>query len=65
MQASDLREKAVPELKDELHGLLKEQFSLRMQIGSGQLPRHRQIREVRRNIARVKTILHEKTKAAI
>ncbi len=63
MQASELREKAIPDLKEELHGLLKEQFSLRMQIGSGQLSRHRQIRVVRRNIARVKTILHEKTRA--
>lgn len=60
MNASELREKSVEELGKELEGLLREQFNLRMQRGSGQLSRPHQMREVRRNIARVKTIMNQK-----
>jgi len=60
MKASELREKNVDELNNELLALLREQFNLRMQNGSGQLSRPHQIKEVRHNIARVKTILNEK-----
>jgi len=60
MNAGDLRQKSSDELKLELDGLLREQFNLRMQKGTGQLSRPDQIRKVRRDIARIKTILTEK-----
>ena len=60
MNASDMREKSVDELNKELMELLREQFSLRMQNGTGQLSRPHQVKVVRRNIARIKTILNEK-----
>ncbi len=60
MNASELRQKSVDELKAELIELLREQFNLRMQRGSGQLPRPHLFRQVRRNIARVKTVIGEK-----
>lgn len=63
MNASDLRQKNEAELKSELIDLLKEQFNLRMQQGSGQLSKPHLMKEVRRNIARVKTVLSEKAKA--
>lgn len=60
MKASELRQKNVSELGEELSSLYREQFNLRMQQGSGQTARPDQIRKVRKNIARVKTILNEK-----
>jgi len=63
MNAEQLREKNTTELQDELLGLAKERFNLRMQSGSGQLPTHHQLRIVRKNIARVKTVMREKAKA--
>lgn len=63
MDASELRQKNVEELNQEFMELLREQFNLRMQKGSGQLARPHQIRVVRHNIARVKTILNEKANA--
>lgn len=63
MKASELRGKSVAELEQELMGLLREQFNLRMQKGTGQLARPDQVKKVRRNIARVKTILNDKAKA--
>lgn len=60
MKTSDLRAKTVAELDQELLGLLREQFNLRMQRGSEQLARTHLLRDVRRNIAQVKTILTEK-----
>ncbi len=62
MKASELREKSVAELTEELHGLLKEQFNLRMQNATGQLGQNHSLKAVRRDIARVKTVLNEKTK---
>ena len=62
MNAGDLRQKSSDELKLELDGLLREQFNLRMQKGTGQLSRPDQIRKVRRDIARIKTVLNEKMK---
>jgi small subunit ribosomal protein S17 len=59
MKATELREKSVDELKKELKGLLREQFNLRMQKGTGQLSSP-SCQQVRRDIARVKTILNEK-----
>ena len=63
MKASELRGKSQQELRDTLHGLLKEQFNLRMQQGTGQLARPHLMKEVRRNIARVKTLMTESNKA--
>ena len=63
MNASELRNKTEAELVLELDGLLREQFNLRMQKGTGQLNRPDQVKKVRRNIARIKTVLNEKAKA--
>lgn len=63
MNANELRDKSVDELKLELDGLLREQFNLRMQKGTGQLSRPDQVKKVRRNIARIKTVMNEKAKA--
>ena len=64
MKASELRDKSSDELNKELMDLLREQFNLRMQKGSDQGVRPHQFKEVRRNIARVKTILNEKAGSA-
>ena len=61
MKAQDLRDKNADELNEELMRLRKEQFSLRMQFASGQLGQTHLMQEVRRDIARVKTIMKEKT----
>lgn len=63
MNAQDLRGKRESELREELSGLLREQFNLRMQRGIGQLATPHDLRRVRRDIARVKTVLNEKQKA--
>ncbi|MGB0662984.1 MAG: 50S ribosomal protein L29 [Pontibacterium sp.] len=60
MKANELREKSAEELKQELLGLLKDQFNLRMQKASGQLTQSHLLGQVRRDIARVKTVLNEK-----
>ena len=60
MKATDLRAKDPADLNKELTAKLREQFNLRMQRGSGQLTRSHQLKEVRRTIARIKTILTEK-----
>jgi len=60
MKASDLKTKDMTELNKELLDLLKAQFSLRMQIATQQLNNTSQLGKVRRDIARVRTILREK-----
>ena len=60
MKATDLRAKSADELNNELLELLKAQFSLRMQHATQQLGNTSQIEKVRRDIARVRTILREK-----
>ena len=60
MDTKELRNKSADELSKELSELQREQFNLRMQKASGQLPRPHQIKVVRRNIARVKTLMREK-----
>jgi len=60
--AQDMREKNEIELREELSGLLREQFNLRMQRGIGQLATPHDLRRVRRDIARIKTVLNEKKK---
>ncbi|MGV6826414.1 MAG: 50S ribosomal protein L29 [bacterium] len=64
MEASELRNKSQDELRTALHDLLREQFNLRMQQGSGQLARPHAMKDVRRNIARVLTIMNEKKAGA-
>ncbi len=60
MTGAELREKSPQELQAELMRLRKEQFSLRMQRASGQLGQQHLMKETRRDIARVKTIMTEK-----
>ena len=59
-----VREKDAGALKDELSSLKKEQFNLRFQQATGQLEKSSRIREVRRAIARTKTVLREKSPKA-
>ncbi|MFM2475966.1 MULTISPECIES: 50S ribosomal protein L29 [unclassified Celerinatantimonas] len=63
MKASELKDKSVEELNAELLSLLREQFNLRMQASTGQLAQTHLLKNVRRNIARVKTILNQKAGA--
>ena len=62
MKASELRDKSAVELQQELLSMLKVQFSLRMQHATQQLGNTNQLRNVRRDIARIKTILCQKVK---
>lgn len=61
MNVNEMKSKTVVELRDELKGLLQEQFNLRMQKGMGQMTNIHELRRVRRDIARVKTVMTEKT----
>lgn len=63
MKASDVRAKTADELKDQLVDLKKEQFNLRFQRATQQLEKPARVKEVRRDIARIKTILAEKNAA--
>ena len=60
MKAQEIREKSVGELQEQLLELLREQFNLRMQKATGQLGQTHRLKQVRRDIARVKTVLNEK-----
>ncbi len=60
MKASELRDKNQAALTKELNELLKAQFSLRMQIATQQLSNTSQLKKVRRDIARVKTVINSK-----
>jgi large subunit ribosomal protein L29 len=62
MKASDLRAKSVEELNNELIELRRAQFSMRMQLATQQLNKVDQVGKVRRDIARVRTVLAEKAK---
>ena len=59
MNANELRSKTPSELEETLQELLKEQFNLRMQRGTGQLARPSEMNRVRKDIARVKTVINE------
>jgi large subunit ribosomal protein L29 len=63
MKASDVRSKTADELKDQLVDLKKEQFNLRFQRATQQLEKPAQVKKVRRDIARIKTILGQKNAA--
>lgn len=64
MSAKELVSKDEAALKDELHSLLKAQFNLRMQRAMQQLADVNQLKKVRRDIARVRTVLHQKQQKA-
>ncbi len=60
MKAQELKEKSVDELKEELLAQVKEQFQLRMKKSTGQLNETHLLKQTRRNIARIKTVLEQK-----
>ncbi len=64
MKAGSYRQKSDEELAKELAELAREAFNLRMQRGTGQLSRSHQMKAVRRDIARIKTVMSERRKAA-
>ena len=64
MKAADVRSKSTDELNDELLALKKEQFNLRFQQATGQLENTARQRLVRRDIARIKTVLAQQARAA-
>ncbi len=63
MKAEDVRAKSDDELKEQLLDLRKEAFNLRFQTASGQLENTARVRQVRRDIGRIKTILNERRRA--
>ena len=63
MKASEVRDLTTDELKDKLLQLKKEQFNLRFQKASGQLEKTARVREVRKDIARIKTVLGDRAGA--
>jgi large subunit ribosomal protein L29 len=63
MKASDVRAKTADQLTDDLAALKKEQFNLRFQKATGQLEKTARVRQVRRDIARIKTIAAQKAAA--
>ena len=64
MDAGDLRDKSVDELNEELVALRREQFNLRMQQATGELTHNHEHGRVRKDIARIKTVLNEKSRSA-
>ncbi len=64
MEAQELRKKSVEELNEELVALRREQFNLRMQQATGEQNRHTEHGRVRKDIARIKTVLNELNRAA-
>ena len=60
MNAAELRAKNGEELQKELEGLLRAQFGLRMQLATQQLSNTSQLKKVKRDIARVRTVMREK-----
>ena len=64
MNAEEIRTKTADELGEQLASLKKEQFNLRFQKATGQLEKTARIREVRRDIARIKTLQGERTRTA-
>jgi len=59
MKANELREKSAQQLNEQLLGLLRDQFNLRMQKATGQLGQSHMLSQVKRDIARVKTVLNQ------
>jgi len=65
MNATEVRDLTTDQLKDKLLQLKKEQFNLRFQKASGQLEKTARVREVRKDIARIKTVLGERAGATV
>ncbi len=63
MKAAELRNKSVSELRMEMYNLLRERFNLYMQRGTGQLSRPDRVGKVRKDIARINTVINEKIRA--
>ena len=63
MKTSELRDKSAEELQEQLVGLMKDQFTYRMQKSTGQLAQTHLLKETAKDIARVKTVLNEKKRA--
>jgi large subunit ribosomal protein L29 len=63
MKASDIRSKTPDQLDDDLASLKKEQFNLRFQKATGQLEKTARVKQIRKDIARIKTIAAEKSAA--
>jgi large subunit ribosomal protein L29 len=64
MKPTDIRAKTADELQQQIDDLAKEAFNLRFQRASGQLENTARVRQVRRDLARIKTILGERSRAA-
>ena len=64
MKASELREKTAEELQQEIVSLVKDQFNYRMQKSTGQLGQSHLLKQVKKDIARIKTVLNEKQRAS-
>lgn len=60
MGVAELRQKQIPELKQELTKLLRQQFKVRLLKGTGELKKNHQVKQLRREIARVMTLITEK-----
>jgi large subunit ribosomal protein L29 len=60
MGVAELRQKQIPELKQELESLLRQQFKLRLLKGTGELKQNHKVKQLRREIARVMTLITEK-----
>ncbi len=60
MKATELREKSAEQLNEQLLTLLRDQFNLRMQKATGQLGQSQLLKQTKRDIARVKTVLNQK-----
>lgn len=60
MGVADLRQKSIPDLKKDLESLLRQRFKLRILKSSGELKQNHQVKQVRRNIARIMTLITEK-----
>lgn len=65
MKVLELKEKSIQELNDLKLDLLKEQFNLRMQKGTGQLTKNHLLKNVRRDIARIETVITEKQSSGV
>lgn len=63
MKASEMRAKSAPELKSELTEMLRARFALRMQVATQQSNKTSEIGRIKREIARLRTVLHEKARA--
>ena len=64
MKAADVRAKSLDQINDELAALKKEQFNLRFQKATGQLEKTARVKQIRRDIARIKTIARQKAVAS-